>query len=87
MTHLQLKAMLMAVSCLSPVRTHTTIPASRSRAMASGTPSCSRSSIPVVPTIRILFSKVLKLSISSLSRFSRLLLAWSFTSVLSKEEY
>jgi hypothetical protein len=36
------RAMLMAVSTLSPVRTHTLIPAEISDAMASGTPSCER---------------------------------------------
>ena len=39
LTYLQLNAILIAVSCLSPVRTQTTIPASRNLAIASGTPS------------------------------------------------
>ena len=43
------KPMLMAVSCLSPVNTHTFMPASFKLSMASGTPSCRRSSIPVAP--------------------------------------
>ena len=68
---LQLWAMLMAVSCLSPVSTHTTMPASRSLAITSGTPSCNRSSIPVAPTSLILFSNRLYESASNLSRFSR----------------
>lgn len=46
---LQEYAMLTAVSCLSPVSTQICIPASRSAAIVSGTPSCSRSSIPVAP--------------------------------------
>lgn len=41
--------MLMAVSCLSPVRTQICRPAWRNLAMVSGTPSCRRSSIPVAP--------------------------------------
>lgn len=46
---LQAYAMLMAVSCLSPVRTQICRPAWRSLVMVSGTPSCRRSSIPVAP--------------------------------------
>mmetsp|Transcript_8499 Transcript_8499/g.24373 ORF Transcript_8499/g.24373 Transcript_8499/m.24373 type:complete len:268 (-) Transcript_8499:2858-3661(-) len=46
----QLVAMLIAVSCLSPVIIHTLIPASRRVAMASGTPFCSLSSMAVIPT-------------------------------------
>mmetsp|Transcript_7012 Transcript_7012/g.17725 ORF Transcript_7012/g.17725 Transcript_7012/m.17725 type:complete len:470 (-) Transcript_7012:1003-2412(-) len=42
--------MLMAVSILSPVRTHTFTPACSSDAMASGTPSCSLSSIADTPS-------------------------------------
>lgn len=41
--------MLTAVSGLSPVSTHTFIPASRSAWMVSGTFSCRRSSMPVAP--------------------------------------
>ena len=41
---------IIAVSCLSPVRTQTRIPASRSVASAYGTPSWSLSSIAVAPT-------------------------------------
>mmetsp|Transcript_15572 Transcript_15572/g.44168 ORF Transcript_15572/g.44168 Transcript_15572/m.44168 type:complete len:255 (+) Transcript_15572:1647-2411(+) len=43
-------AMEMAVCCLSPVRTHTRIPARRSCCTASGTPSCSLSSMAATPT-------------------------------------
>lgn len=43
--------MLTAVSCLSPVKTQSWIPASRRAAIVSGTPSCSRSSIPVAPAV------------------------------------
>lgn len=54
---LQAKAILIAVSCLSPVRTHTLIPASCRASMVSGTSSCRRSTIPVAPgsqdTIRL----------------------------------
>lgn len=46
---LQAYAILMAVSCLSPVNTQICRPAFRRAAMVSGTPSCSRSSIPVAP--------------------------------------
>jgi hypothetical protein len=42
--------MLIAVSCLSPVSTHTRMPAARRVLMALGTPCCSRSSIPVDPS-------------------------------------
>ena len=44
--------MLMAVSCLSPVMTQTLMPASSRVATASGTPSCSLSSMAVTPTRR-----------------------------------
>lgn len=46
---LQAHAMLMAVSCLSPVSTHTLIPALCKASMVSGTSSCNRSTIPVAP--------------------------------------
>lgn len=46
---LQEYAIVTAVSCLSPVKTQSWIPACRSAAMVSGTPSWSRSSIPVAP--------------------------------------
>lgn len=49
---LQAYPMLTAVSNLSPVSTHTWIPASRSATMVSGTPSCRRSSMPVAPAAR-----------------------------------
>lgn len=39
----------MAVSCLSPVSTQIWRPALRRAVMVSGTPSCSRSSMPVAP--------------------------------------
>mmetsp|Transcript_30716 Transcript_30716/g.30207 ORF Transcript_30716/g.30207 Transcript_30716/m.30207 type:complete len:236 (-) Transcript_30716:624-1331(-) len=42
--------MLMAVSTLSPVNTHSLIPAFRMNAIVSATSSCSRSSIAVAPT-------------------------------------
>lgn len=52
-------AMLMAVSGLSPVSTHTMIPASSSARTVRGTSSCSRSSTPVAPTsVRALSSRV-----------------------------
>mmetsp|Transcript_27836 Transcript_27836/g.69960 ORF Transcript_27836/g.69960 Transcript_27836/m.69960 type:complete len:298 (+) Transcript_27836:1849-2742(+) len=44
--------MLMAVSCLSPVRTQILTPASSSVRSVSGTPSCSLSSMPVIPSRR-----------------------------------
>lgn len=43
--------MLTAVSCLSPVKTQSWIPASRRAVIVSGTPSCSLSSIPVAPGV------------------------------------
>lgn len=46
---LQAHAMLMAVSCLSPVSTHTLIPAVCKASIVSGTSSCNRSTIPVAP--------------------------------------
>lgn len=49
---LQAYAMLTAVSCLSPVSTHICRPAFRRASMVSGTPSCSRSSMPVAPVGR-----------------------------------
>lgn len=42
----------MAVSSLSPVATQTLIPARFKSAMASGTPSCKRSSMAVAPNNR-----------------------------------
>uniref|UniRef100_A0A2P2MG51 Uncharacterized protein MANES_10G072200 n=1 Tax=Rhizophora mucronata TaxID=61149 RepID=A0A2P2MG51_RHIMU len=49
----------MAVSCLSPVKTHTLIPAILRDSMASGTPSCSLSSMAEAPSILRLFSILL----------------------------
>ena len=40
---------LMAVSCLSPVKTQILIPADRRLAIVRGTPSCNLSSIAVAP--------------------------------------
>mmetsp|Transcript_7679 Transcript_7679/g.25051 ORF Transcript_7679/g.25051 Transcript_7679/m.25051 type:complete len:227 (-) Transcript_7679:288-968(-) len=48
----QATPMLMAVSSLSPVRTQTLTPASKSAWTVSGTPSCKRSSIAVDPIKR-----------------------------------
>mmetsp|Transcript_124610 Transcript_124610/g.311654 ORF Transcript_124610/g.311654 Transcript_124610/m.311654 type:complete len:315 (+) Transcript_124610:2032-2976(+) len=48
---LALKPIFLAVSSLSPVRTHRLIPASRSFSMVSGTPVCNLSSIAVTPTM------------------------------------
>mmetsp|Transcript_18807 Transcript_18807/g.45094 ORF Transcript_18807/g.45094 Transcript_18807/m.45094 type:complete len:209 (-) Transcript_18807:187-813(-) len=53
----QLVPMLMAVSCLSPVSIHTLIPACVSAEIASGTPSCSLSSMAVAPSKMRFFSK------------------------------
>mmetsp|Transcript_16212 Transcript_16212/g.33275 ORF Transcript_16212/g.33275 Transcript_16212/m.33275 type:complete len:209 (-) Transcript_16212:2063-2689(-) len=50
MSSLQEKPMLIAVSCLSPVRTQSFMPASAKVSIASGTPSCSLSSMAVAPT-------------------------------------
>mmetsp|Transcript_21214 Transcript_21214/g.47118 ORF Transcript_21214/g.47118 Transcript_21214/m.47118 type:complete len:203 (-) Transcript_21214:212-820(-) len=50
-TRLQATAMLIAVSSLSPVSTHTLTPACTIISMAWGTPSCSLSSMAVAPTM------------------------------------
>ena len=47
---LQARAMLIAVSTLSPVNTHNRMPASAKSEMHSGTPDCSRSSMAVAPS-------------------------------------
>mmetsp|Transcript_3683 Transcript_3683/g.9268 ORF Transcript_3683/g.9268 Transcript_3683/m.9268 type:complete len:263 (+) Transcript_3683:1445-2233(+) len=52
----QANPMFSAVSCLSPVSTQILIPALASVAMASGTPTCSLSSIAVAPTMIMSFS-------------------------------
>mmetsp|Transcript_3652 Transcript_3652/g.11445 ORF Transcript_3652/g.11445 Transcript_3652/m.11445 type:complete len:261 (+) Transcript_3652:980-1762(+) len=58
--------MLMAVSVLSPVSIQTLMPACVIRAMASPTPSCNRSSIPVMPCI----SRFVSISSATASNFS-----------------
>ena len=66
LSRLQEKPMLMAVSTLSPVSTHSLIPASASKAIVSGTPSCKRSSI-AVPPISVRSLSMASETISSLS--------------------
>ena len=51
-SRLQAMPMLMAVSCLSPVSTQMEIPALARLSIASGTPSCSLSSMAVHPTCK-----------------------------------
>ena len=50
LSRLQVRAMEMAVSSLSPVSIHTWMPASRRASIVSGTPSCSLSSTAVAPS-------------------------------------
>ena len=59
-----------AVSLLSPVRTHSLIPAFLRLAIVSGTPSWSLSSIAVAPTMCKSFSISTATAVSSLSLFS-----------------
>ena len=47
--HCKLVHCYSVLTCLSPVSTHTFIPAILRLSIVSGTPSCSLSSIPVVP--------------------------------------
>lgn len=72
---LQAYPMLMAVSCLSPVRTQMRIPACASCLIASGTPSCNLSSIAVQPSRRRSRSISSATSKTLASRFSRLVVA------------
>ena len=65
-------AMLMAVSCLSPVSTHTAIPPRIICSIVSGTPSWSLSSMAVAPTRKRSFSMISAAAWSFSSRFSRL---------------
>jgi hypothetical protein len=60
--------MLIAVSILSPVRTHSLMPALRMCLIASGTPSCNLSSIAVEPAI----SKSFSISAATFSSYSSL---------------
>ena len=76
----QAMPMFTAVSCLSPVSTHTPMPAAFSEAMVSGTPSWRRSSMPDEPT------SVRSRSSSSMRRSMRLRSPRSrfFTSALER---
>mmetsp|Transcript_36314 Transcript_36314/g.89463 ORF Transcript_36314/g.89463 Transcript_36314/m.89463 type:complete len:244 (+) Transcript_36314:869-1600(+) len=62
--------MLMAVSCLSPVSTHTAMPARISCSMHCGTPSCSLSSMAVAPSRMSSFSMISAVASIFSSRFS-----------------
>uniref|UniRef100_A0A2D4J4A1 Uncharacterized protein n=1 Tax=Micrurus lemniscatus lemniscatus TaxID=129467 RepID=A0A2D4J4A1_MICLE len=62
------KLTLTAVSCLSPVSTHTLIPANRRASMVSWTLSCSLSSTPVAPSNSKSFSIKLYASANRSSR-------------------
>mmetsp|Transcript_20084 Transcript_20084/g.50048 ORF Transcript_20084/g.50048 Transcript_20084/m.50048 type:complete len:201 (-) Transcript_20084:2312-2914(-) len=62
--------MLIAVSCLSPVSTHTEMPARIICSMHHGTPSCSLSSIAVAPTRKRSFSMSSAMASIFSSRFS-----------------
>mmetsp|Transcript_4484 Transcript_4484/g.11828 ORF Transcript_4484/g.11828 Transcript_4484/m.11828 type:complete len:205 (-) Transcript_4484:2073-2687(-) len=68
------KAMLIAVSSLSPVSTHTAMPARPMSAMALGTPTCSLSSMAVEPT------SIIPCSISPIVRSISLGSSFSFFS-------
>mmetsp|Transcript_13669 Transcript_13669/g.47220 ORF Transcript_13669/g.47220 Transcript_13669/m.47220 type:complete len:372 (-) Transcript_13669:1755-2870(-) len=61
-------AMLMAVSCLSPVSTQILMPPAASAAMVAGTPSCSLSSMEVEPSRVRFFSMSSPTASSFLSR-------------------
>mmetsp|Transcript_39586 Transcript_39586/g.102483 ORF Transcript_39586/g.102483 Transcript_39586/m.102483 type:complete len:326 (-) Transcript_39586:889-1866(-) len=63
-----LKPMLRAVSSLSPVSTHSLIPAMRMRTIVSWTPSCSLSSMAVTPTTESCVSSLSAAAASSSSR-------------------
>mmetsp|Transcript_100408 Transcript_100408/g.290007 ORF Transcript_100408/g.290007 Transcript_100408/m.290007 type:complete len:280 (-) Transcript_100408:1997-2836(-) len=75
-----LKPMFLAVSSLSPVRTHSLMPAARTLSMVSSTPTWSLSSIAVTPTTSRSRSMVSATAASASSRLSMTTCAFAYSS-------